>query len=195
MPASEPEATITPSEVHLPVLPTGREEALRRQMLEQTPPLSSASPAAAAADRSGMAAHAPGAVGPAGTTGESGTDTVAAGSVPPAAAPDADRAFRKKLLEGKVIAAIQQIYDPEIPVNIYELGLIYKVDVRDDNSVRVDMTLTAPACPVAGTLPGQVEAKIEEIPEVTRANVELVWDPPWSKDRMSEAALLELGLL
>ena len=124
-------------------------------------------------------------------TGEAATAAAAAA----AAGDDADRAFRKKLLEGKVIAAIQQIYDPEIPVNIHELGLIYKVEVHDDNSVRVEMTLTAPACPVAGTLPGQVEAKIEEVPEVTSANVEVVWDPPWSRDMMSEAAQLQLGLM
>jgi len=117
---------------------------------------------------------------------------------PPAATPAQnadDPAFRKKLLEGRVIEAISQIYDPEIPVNIYELGLIYKVDVHDDNSVDVQMTLTAPACPVAGSLPGQVEQKIESIPEVTKATVELVWDPPWSRDRMSEAAQLQLGLM
>ena len=123
------------------------------------------------------------------------TPTAPETATPAAAGPDEDRAFQKKLLEGKVIAAIQQIYDPEIPVNIHELGLIYKVDVHDDNSVWVEMTLTAPACPVAGTLPGQVEAKIEEIPEVTSANVELVWDPPWSRDLMSEAAQLQLGLM
>lgn len=111
------------------------------------------------------------------------------------AAGTADATFEKKLLEGRIIEAISQIYDPEIPVNIYELGLIYKVDVHDDRSVDVQMTLTAPACPVAGTLPGQVEAKIESIPEVTKANVELVWDPPWSRDMMTEAAQLQLGLM
>ena len=73
-------------------------------------------------------------------------------------------------------------------------GLIYEIDVRDDHSVKVRMTLTAPACPVAGSLPGEVERKIEAIPEVKSAEVELVWDPPWSRDRMSEAAQLELGL-
>ncbi len=126
------------------------------------------------------------------TAAASGATSVAA-TAPPADAPDVDRAFQKKLLEGKVIAAIREIYDPEIPVNIYELGLIYKVEVHDDNSVRVEMTLTAPACPVAGTLPGEVETKVETVDEVKSASVELVWDPPWSKDRMSEAAMLQLG--
>jgi cysteine desulfurase / selenocysteine lyase len=100
----------------------------------------------------------------------------------------------KKLVEGKVIAALQTVYDPEIPVNIYELGLIYGIDVDDSNYVKVKMTLTSPACPVAGSLPGEVERKIEAIPEVRGAEVELTWEPPWSKDRMSEAAMLQLGM-
>src|SRR5438067_1368797 len=90
-------------------------------------------------------------------------------------------AIQKKLLEGKIIKAVRSIYDPEIPVNIYELGLIYSIDVADDASVKVKMTLTAPACPVAGSLPGEVEQRIEAIPEVRSADVELVWEPQWSK--------------
>jgi len=105
------------------------------------------------------------------------------------------RAMQKKLLEAKVIAALHKIYDPEIPIDIYELGLVYDIEIHDDDSVKVQMTLTAPACPVAGSLPGQVEQQIESIPEVTSAEVVLVWDPPWSRDRMSEAALLQLGML
>ena len=101
----------------------------------------------------------------------------------------------RKLLEGKVIEALRQVYDPEIPVNIYELGLIYEIKIGPDNSVHVKMTLTAPGCPVAGSLPGEVERRIEAIPEVKAAEVELVWDPPWSRDRMSEAALLQLGMI
>jgi FeS assembly SUF system protein len=101
---------------------------------------------------------------------------------------------RKKLIEGKVIAALQTVFDPEIPVNIYELGLIYEIVVNDDDSVYVKMTLTAPACPVAGTLPGEVERKIESIDDVKSAKVELVWEPPWDKSRMSETAMLELGM-
>lgn len=105
------------------------------------------------------------------------------------------RTLERKLIEGRVIETLQTVFDPEIPVNIYELGLIYAIDVKDDNSVQVRMTLTAPACPVAGTLPGEVEKKIEAIPEVKSANVELVWDPPWSREMMSESAQLTLGLM
>ena len=103
-------------------------------------------------------------------------------------------ALQKKLLEGQVIKAIRSIYDPEIPVNIYELGLIYGIEVGDDASVKVRMTLTAPACPVAGSLPGDVEKRIEAIPDVRSADVELVWEPTWSKDMMSEAARLTLDM-
>jgi FeS assembly SUF system protein len=106
---------------------------------------------------------------------------------------DPTKFIETKLIEGKVIEALQQIFDPEIPVNIYELGLIYVIDVQPDNSVLVKMTLTAPACPVAGTLPGEVETKINAIPEVKEAKVELVWDPPWTREMMSESAILQLG--
>src|SRR5215208_6150184 len=101
----------------------------------------------------------------------------------PEANTDPTRSIQKKLLEGKIIEALRQIYDPEIPVNIYDLGLIYEIDVKDDDSVKVKMTLTAPACPVAGTLPGEVETKVNAVPDVKAAEVELVWDPPWSRDR------------
>jgi FeS assembly SUF system protein len=97
-------------------------------------------------------------------------------------------------LEQRVIAALRTCYDPEIPVNIHELGLIYKLAVDSSGKVNIQMTLTSPACPVAGSLPGEVQAKVQAVPGVTAANVELVWDPPWDKDRMSEAAMLELGL-
>ena len=102
---------------------------------------------------------------------------------------------RQREIEIKVHGVLRTIYDPEIPVNIYDLGLIYDVKVDETDAVHVKMTLTAPACPVAGTLPGEVEQKIESIPEVRTANVELVWEPPWSKDRMSESAMLDLGFL
>jgi FeS assembly SUF system protein len=108
---------------------------------------------------------------------------------------DPTKSAQQKALLEKVIDAVRTVYDPELPVNIYELGLIYDIAVDENNRVFVKMTLTAPGCPVAGSLPPEVESKIEMIPEVTSAAVELVWDPPWSKDRMSEAALLELGLL
>jgi FeS assembly SUF system protein len=108
---------------------------------------------------------------------------------------DASKSGEQKSLEEKVIDVIRSIYDPEIPVNIYELGLIYEIIVSPEKKVLVKMTLTAPGCPVAGTLPGEVATKIEQIPEVTDAEVQLVWEPPWDKSRMSETALLELGLL
>ena len=102
---------------------------------------------------------------------------------------------RQREIEIKVIGALRSVFDPEIPVNIYDLGLIYEVKVDETDAVNVKMTLTAPGCPVAGSLPGEVEQKIEAIPEVRTANVELVWDPPWSKDMMSESAMLDLGFL
>ena len=119
----------------------------------------------------------------------------AAPSVPVTQASDPTRFVHQKLIEGKVIEALKQVYDPEIPVNIYELGLIYNIDVKPDDTVEIKMTLTAPACPVAGPLPGEVEKQVESIPEVKSATVELVWEPPWSRDLMSEAALLQLGML
>lgn len=127
-------------------------------------------------------------------SGERQTQRTGPASSPPASQ-NPTRFVEQKLLEGKVIEALRQVYDPEIPINIYELGLIYEIKVSPDNSVHVRMTLTAPACPVAGSLPGEVERRIEAIPEVKNADVELVWDPPWSRDRMSEAALLQLGML
>ena len=109
---------------------------------------------------------------------------------------DAKKTPRQKAIEEKVIDAIRTVYDPEIPVNVYDLGLIYDIAVDDETrKVHVKMTLTAPGCPVAGSLPVEVEKRIENIPEVPSAVVELVWDPPWSRERMSEAAQLELGLM
>ena len=100
-----------------------------------------------------------------------------------------------KLLEGKIIAALKTVYDPEIPVDIYELGLIYKIEIDAEKNVTIRMTLTAPACPVAGTLPGEVERRVESVEGVKGANVELVWEPAWSRDMMSETALLTLGMI
>ena len=94
----------------------------------------------------------------------------------------------------KVIEEIKKIYDPEIPVNIYELGLIYKVEVDDKNKVNVDMTLTSPNCPVAESLPKEVKNNIIKIEGVSDVNLNLVWEPPWDKNKMSEAAKLELNL-
>ena len=97
-------------------------------------------------------------------------------------------------LKEKIIAEIKKIYDPEIPVNIYELGLIYDIKIDKDNNVKVDMTLTTPNCPVAESLPKEVEHSIKEIKEVNKVDLDLVWDPPWDKSMMSESAKLELNL-
>ena len=97
-------------------------------------------------------------------------------------------------VENGIVEALKTVFDPEIPVNIYELGLIYDVDVQDEGKVFVKMTLTAPGCPVAGTLPGEVKAKVESVPGVASADVELVWDPAWNPSMMSEAARLQLGM-
>jgi FeS assembly SUF system protein len=96
-------------------------------------------------------------------------------------------------LEIKVVEALKTVYDPEIPVNIYDLGLIYSSGVDAEGRACIAMTLTAPSCPVAGILPGQVEQKIREIPGITDVKVELIWDPPWDRSKMSDAAKLELG--
>jgi len=98
------------------------------------------------------------------------------------------------ILRDQIIAALKKVYDPEMPVNIYELGLIYGLDVDDAGRASVRMTLTAPNCPVAGTLPGEVERAVRAVPGVTDVKLELTFDPPWSKDRMSEAAKLALGI-
>ena len=97
-------------------------------------------------------------------------------------------------LKEKIIGEIKKIYDPEIPVNIYELGLIYDIKVNKENVVDIKMTLTTPNCPVAESLPKEVEESVKEIKEVKDAKLELVWDPPWDKSMMSEAAKLELNL-
>lgn len=101
----------------------------------------------------------------------------------------------KQELEDKIITKLQTIFDPEIPVNIFELGLIYTVRIDDDANVEIDMTLTSPACPVAETLPPEVEMKVRTIPEINDLKVNLVWTPQWDKDMMSEAAKLQLGFL
>jgi len=93
-----------------------------------------------------------------------------------------------------VIAAIATVYDPEIPVNIYELGLIYTIDLHQDGRVKVEMTLTAPACPSAQELPEQVREAVLAVPGVTDAEVEVIWEPPWTPDRMSEEARLQLDM-
>ena len=97
-------------------------------------------------------------------------------------------------LKEKIVSEIKKIYDPEIPVNIYELGLIYKIEIDDKNKVEVEMTLTSPNCPVAESLPKEVKDSIMQVKEVNDVDLELVWDPPWDKSMMSEAAKLELNL-
>ena len=101
---------------------------------------------------------------------------------------------RLTVLRPKIIEAVSKVFDPEIPVNIYELGLIYDIIADRNSVVGVRMTLTAPSCPSAQSLPVEVQKRVAEIPEVTDAKVDVVWDPPWDKDRMSDAAKLQLGM-
>jgi len=101
----------------------------------------------------------------------------------------------QETLQDRVLAELKQVFDPEIPVNIYELGMIYRVDAAEDGRVEIDMPLTSPACPVAGTLPGEVQTRVAALDEVSEARVNLVWEPAWHQGLMSEAARLELGLL
>jgi FeS assembly SUF system protein len=103
--------------------------------------------------------------------------------------------LNKQELEEKIIGVLKSCYDPEIPVDIFELGLIYEIEIDDEANVIIKMTLTSPACPVAGSLPPEVEAKVVSIEEVNSAKIELVWSPPWDKEMMSEEAKLNLGFL
>lgn len=103
-------------------------------------------------------------------------------------------AIEKSLMEAEVVEAIRTVYDPEIPVNVYDLGLIYGIDVRDDRTTHILMTLTSPACPVAGSLPGEVESVARSVPGIGDVTVELTWDPPFTIERMSDDVRLMLGL-
>jgi len=103
-------------------------------------------------------------------------------------------AARIQDLEARIVAAMQTCYDPEIPVNIHELGLIYGIDIEPTGAVKVRMTLTSPGCPAAGSLPGDVQSKVQAVPGVTTVKVDVVWDPPWDPSRMTEAARLQLGI-
>jgi FeS assembly SUF system protein len=105
------------------------------------------------------------------------------------------RTLEVEQLGNQIIEVLKTVYDPEIPVNIYELGLIYKIDIEDDNRVLVSMTLTSPSCPVAESLPIEVESKISAIEEVKSCVVDITWDPPWHPSMMSEEAQLELGMI
>src|ERR1700730_15529570 len=97
-------------------------------------------------------------------------------------------------LKNDIVAALCTCFDPEIPVNIYELGLIYDIEIAPTGGVAIRMTLTSPMCPAAGSLPGDVQRKVQAVPKITAIKVDVVWDPPWDKDRMSEAAKLQLGI-
>ena len=109
--------------------------------------------------------------------------------------PEESKTNAPKTLEEKVIDVLCEVYDPEIPVNIYELGLVYDILIDDANKVTIRMTLTSPACPVAESLPLEVRSGICRVPEVTDCEVEIVWDPQWDQNRMSEVAKLKLGML
>lgn len=132
------------------------------------------------------------------------TDENAALAEQSARAPDAGAAaaaiferrdpVRTLSMQPQIVEALSTIFDPEIPVNIYELGLIYEIAVDSDNQVGVRMTLTAPACPAAQSLPVEVASKLKQLPGIADARVDIVWDPPWDKDRMSDAAKLQLGM-
>ncbi len=98
-------------------------------------------------------------------------------------------------LEDKVVSVLKTCYDPEIPVDVYELGLIYNIEIDDSSNVHLVMTLTSPNCPVAGSLPEEIRQRVATLPDVENVTLELTFDPPWSKDMMSEAALLELGFM
>jgi len=97
-------------------------------------------------------------------------------------------------IKNRVIEEVKKIYDPEIPVNIYELGLIYKIEVDEKNKINIDMTLTSPNCPVAESLPKEVKENIKKVEGVSDVSLNLVWEPPWDKDKMADAAKLELNL-
>jgi FeS assembly SUF system protein len=172
---------------HLPVLPhSGKVDELRREAA-----MSGQTPVDPAGDKAaGVTPPAASSPAPVASVPSRGGHTNRISTVP------AERkTIEYKLLEGKIIAALKTVYDPEIPVDIYELGLIYDIEIDEDKSVTIRMTLTAPGCPVAGSLPGDVERRVESIPEVKGATVELVWEPTWSRDMMSEEALLSLGMM
>jgi FeS assembly SUF system protein len=121
-------------------------------------------------------------------------ETVARSSKGPAPLAEPLTAEQIHALKERIIALLHTCFDPEIPVNIYELGLIYDITVAPTGAVGIRMTLTSPACPVAGTLPPDIQRKVAALPQVTAAQVDVVWDPPWDKGRMSEAAKLQLGI-
>src|SRR4029077_6358890 len=114
----------------------------------------------------------------------------AASAAPP---PSAETPAGRDAIEEGIVAMLKTVFDPEIPVNIYEMGLVYDIRIEPTGEVEIRMTLTSPACPVAGSLPGEVQSKIEQVPGVTATRIELVWEPAWDPSKMSEAARLQLG--
>ena len=133
-------------------------------------------------------------------TDENATRAEQAARVASNAGATADAIFERRdpvrtlTMQPQIVEVLSAIFDPEIPVNIYELGLIYEIAVDSDNVVGVRMTLTAPGCPAAQSLPVEVVNKLKQLPGITDAHVDIVWDPPWDKDRMSDAAKLQLGM-
>ena len=117
------------------------------------------------------------------------------GDSPSTPVPEDGAGGGESTLEQKVVDALRQVHDPEIPVNIYDLGLIYEIDINAQNHVSIKMTLTSPACPVAESLPGEVRASVGRVPEVAECEVDLVWEPQWGPDRMTDVAKLKLGML
>jgi len=103
--------------------------------------------------------------------------------------------INQTIIEADVVEALRTCFDPEIPVNIYEMGLIYSVKVDEAGSVQIEMTLTSPHCPAAQSIPAEVEGKVRQIAGVTEVNIDIVWEPPWDQSKMSEAARLQLGML
>ena len=167
---------------------TGRQNA-EAEPPEGTPAAAAATPAAASALATDPIAPVPAA-----------PDLDVAALVAPPAEPAAEPPFgpadaaRTEALKDDIVAAISTVFDPEIPVNIYELGLIYRIEADADSRVRVEMTLTSPACPSAQQLPSEVRYKVKAVPGVSECHVEVVWEPPWTKDMMSETAKLTLGM-
>jgi FeS assembly SUF system protein len=129
--------------------------------------------------------------------GKQSTDVATAGPAPVQAVAQPGSSIPPEQLEqltADIVAALKTVYDPEIPADIYELGLIYKIDVDDDRNIAIDMTLTSPGCPVAGEMPTWVENAVASIPGVGKVSVKVTFDPPWDKDRMSDEAKLALGM-
>ena len=121
--------------------------------------------------------------------------TGASGAVSDASTEMTSEQLDAEALQEAIVAELRKVHDPEIPINIYDLGLIYRIDIRDDLDVDIDMTLTAPACPVAGMMPIMVRDAAKRVPGLGEVRVQLVWDPPWTQEKMSEEALLQLGML